>query len=178
MSPPWGVLLRYEQAVRKEAYKNAVRENRTIAETLPEACKNSEIKEIHFLSPTVLARRDMHTSSRVPGAEPPNPGKRKWNQQWDHQLTQLIQQAQAWGGYKGKGKQKGLAKGKTLSGRPDKKFGFLHSVTPDGKQICYKFQDNNCDGSCGRVHCCQVCLKTDHGRNDCPQKPSPKKPKQ
>ena len=178
LSPPWGVLLRYEQAVRKEAYKNAVRENRTIAETLPEACKNSEIKEIHFLSPTVLARRDMHTSSRVPGAEPPNPGKRKWNQQWDHQLTQLIQQAQAWGGYKGKGKQKGLAKGKTLSGRPDKKFGFLHSVTPDGKQICYKFQDNNCDGSCGRVHCCQVCLKTDHGRNDCPQKPSPKKPKQ
>jgi hypothetical protein len=46
----------------------------------------------------------------------------------------------------------------------------LKSVTPGGREICYKFsrKSSKCDGSCGRVHVCQVCLKSDHGFESCP----------
>ena len=54
LNPPWTVLLRYEQQVRKEAYKQALRQNRRIRDTLEEAMRNSEIKEVHFTSPVAL----------------------------------------------------------------------------------------------------------------------------
>jgi hypothetical protein len=52
-----------------------------------------------------------------------------------------------------------------------KKFNMeLKSVTPGGQEICYKFgrKSSKCDGSCGRFHVCQVCLKSDHGFESCP----------
>jgi hypothetical protein len=50
--------------------------------------------------------------------------------------------------------------------KSDKKV--LKSETLDGRKICYKYnkKDNACDGACGFVHCCQYCLKTNHGAHD------------
>ena len=40
--------------------------------------------------------------------------------------------------------------------------GKKHS-TPQGRHICFKFANGeDCDGSCGRVHCCQFCFSTNH----------------
>ena len=144
LHPPWTILLRYEQQVRKEAYKQAVRQNRSIHETLPEAMANSELKEVNFLSPvalSMLSNEESGHKTAIPGAEDivgPPPIK-----------------------YQRKGK--GKAKGK---GRFDKRYGFLNSQTPDGRQICYAYQEGRCKDNCGRVHVCQICMNP-HPLKDC-----------
>ena len=143
LSPPWTILLRYEQQVRKEAYKQAVRQNRSIHDTLPEAMANSELKEVNFLSPVALSFLGGDESSSrpsVPGAEDAA----------DPPVKYLK---------KGKGKGKG-------KGRFDKRFGFLNSQTPDGRQICYAYQEGKCKENCGRVHVCQICMNP-HPLKDC-----------
>ena len=150
LHPPWTTLLRFEQQVRKEAYKQALRYNRSIKLTLQEAMQNAELKEVHFVSPVALAMHqragasDVSSNPHLPGAEllPPN----KWQK---------------------KGKDKGKGKGK--GGRFDKRFGFLHSQTPDGRQICYAYQEGKCKGQCGRVDICQLCLGN-HPLKDCKHK--------
>ncbi len=143
LNPPWTILLRYEQQVRKEAYKQAVRQNRSIHDTLPEAMANSEIKEVNFLSPVALsmaASDEAPTRTPIPGAD-------------DGGLPPVKYQR------KGKGKAKG-------KGRFDKRFGFLNSQTPDGRQICYAYQEGKCKDNCGRVHVCQICMSP-HPLKDC-----------
>ena len=145
LNPPWSILLRFEHQVRKEAYKQAIRQNRSIHDTLPEAMANAELKEVHFVSPVALSftNPEVDTKPSVPGAEDP-----------------------AWvpNKFAKKGKEKGKGKGK--QGRFDKRYGFLHSTTPDGRQICYAFQEGKCKGGCGRVDVCQLCLKP-HPLKDC-----------
>ena len=147
LHPPWTVLLRFEQQVRKEAYKQALRFNRSIKLTLQEAMANSELKEVHFVSPVALAMNQRTTTAdaapsgvHVLGGEENLPNKF------------------AKKGTKGKGKGK--------NGRFDKRYGFIHSQTPDGRQICYGFQEGKCKGNCGRVHICQLCL-SNHALKDC-----------
>lgn len=154
LNPPWTVLLRYEQQVRKEAYKQVLRQNRRIRETLEEAMRNSEIKEVHFISPVALSMASVSPKQTVagssnlqngPGAESEAPVK--WQKRGD--------------------KGKGRSKGKT--GKFDKRFGYLHSQTPDGRQICYAYQEGKCKGNCGRVDTCQLCLSP-HPLKDCKHK--------
>ena len=67
------------------------------------------------------------------------------------------------GGSKGKGKapNKGKSKSKFNSRS-------LYSTTPDGRQICYAFNNSSCNNkSCSRVHCCQLCLDK-HPKISCP----------
>ena len=150
LHPPWTTLLRFEQQVRKEAYKQALRQNRSIKLTLQEAMQNAELKEVHFVSPVALAMNQRSSSTdtvanpHLPGADllPPP----KWQK---------------------KGKEKGKGKGK--GGRFDKRYGFLHSQTPDGRQICYAYQEGKCKGQCGRVDICQLCMGN-HPLKDCKHK--------
>ena len=154
LNPPWTVLLRYEQQVRKEAYKQALRQNRRIRDTLEEAMRNSEIKEVHFTSPVALTMSSKQMAlgasgtHNIPGADDDVPLKYvKKNEKGD------------------KGKGKGRGKG----GRFDKRYGYLHSQTPDGRQICYAYQEGKCKGNCGRVDICQLCLQP-HPLKDCKHK--------
>ena len=75
---------------------------------------------------------------------------------------------------KGGGKDKGKGKGRG-GGKGGKQEG--HTMTPQGKQICFNF--NRGVGTCGaarpgsacpqsRAHVCQVCLSTDHAAKDHP----------
>ena len=73
-----------------------------------------------------------------------------------------VYQPGAKGGGKGAGKDKGAAKG-----------GKLKSVTPDGKPICYKYNNGQpCDSQCGRVHVCQFCFGLHAWTAPCPNKPA------
>ena len=144
LNPPWTILLRYEQRVRKEAYKQAIRQNRSIHLTLAEAQADAELKEIYFLSPVALSLNSTE-STVTTRAGVLGPGNEV---QW---IPNKFQR-------KGKGKGK--------SGRFDKRYGFLHSTTPDGRQICYAFQEGKCKGNCGRVDVCQLCMKP-HPLKDC-----------
>ena len=47
----------------------------------------------------------------------------------------------------------------------------LRYRTPDGRLICFKFnnRDEQCDGSCGMVHVCQFCAMA-HPKYECPTK--------
>lgn len=148
LNPPWATLLRFEHQVRKEAYKQAIRRNRSIQLTLREACVNAELKEVHFLSPVGLS---LTTTEMGDGGKSATVGPADENDTWiPNKVLKKGHQP------KGKGKQ----------GRFDKRFGYLHSVTPDGRQICYAYQEGKCKGGCGRVDVCQLCLKP-HPLKDC-----------
>ena len=148
LNPPWATLLRFEHQVRKEAFKQAIRQNRSIQDTLREACVNAELKEVHFLSPVALS---LTTSDVVDGGKTATLGPTDENDAWiPNKALKRGHQP------KGKGKQ----------GRFDKRYGYLHSVTPDGRQICYAYQEGKCKGNCGRVDVCQLCLKP-HPLKDC-----------
>ena len=51
LRPPWHILINFEHELRREAVKRAHNENRPLKETLPEVCKDSELKERYFTSP-------------------------------------------------------------------------------------------------------------------------------
>lgn len=146
LNPPWATLLRFEHQVRKEAYKQAIRQNRSIQETLREALINAELKEVHFLSPVALSLTTPETNDTVTKAVIPG----------------ATEEEAAW--VPNKFQKKGKGKGK--QGRYDKRYGYLHSTTPDGRQICYAYQEGKCKGKCGRVDVCQLCLKP-HPLKDC-----------
>ncbi|CAE7403696.1 glyQS [Symbiodinium necroappetens] len=136
--PPWHVLLQYEFQVRKESIKTSVRENRPLAEVLPEKSRDSEIREQHFISPITLQ-----------GVINEGRGNRlRWGQQ--QQQPPRWQPYQAWSrntdkGDKGKGKlidMKGDYKGgKTKTGKGKDKGKRVLTHTPDGRQICYAFNE-------------------------------------
>ena len=145
LNPPWAVLLRFEHQVRKGAYKQAIRQNRSIHLTLAEAQTNAELKEVHFLSPAALSLTSTETVEVAKdGIVGPGGDEDK--------------------GSPNKFRKKGKGKGK--AGRFDKRYGFLHSTTPDGRQICYAYQEGKCKGNCGRVDVCQLCTKP-HPLKDC-----------
>jgi hypothetical protein len=62
---------------------------------------------------------------------------------------------QSFGFNKGKGKQsKVKSKGKTVDSRM--KGLSLAWRTPDGRELCFAWNNGDCDGSCNRVHQCRV----------------------
>ena len=42
----------------------------------------------------------------------------------------------------------------------------MHSKTPDGRSICYKYQTGKCTATCNMVHVCQICFGT-HPSSKC-----------
>ena len=54
LRPPWHILISFEFELRKEAIKRALKDNKPIAETLQEVCKDPELKERFFTSPITL----------------------------------------------------------------------------------------------------------------------------
>ena len=60
---------------------------------------------------------------------------------------------------------KGKGKGKNKKGKDNR-----HSQTPDGKPICYRYNDSNrkCKNKkCRFVHVCSICLAANHPAYAC-----------
>ena len=135
LSPPWHIILDYEFEMRKKAVKTAQKENRPLHEVLREVTENTELKDLYFKSPVTFSAMQR---------------PQKFAKQDDSDPTVKIK-----GKHKGKGKGKGDAP--KTSYLPGTKLELL-THTPDGKQICYRFnmKGKKCDARCGRVHICRV----------------------
>ena len=156
--PSWPLMLAYEYQIRKEAARNILK-GHDFAEALRRAWTDLELRERHFVTPLAL--------SAVAGAAGGEPALKRGRFRGER-ATGSEQQ----GGGKSKGKQKGGGKGKQKGGkaRGKGKGGLRHS-TPDGRQLCYAFNNaaESCDGTCGRVHACRWCLGP-HPMHACPTK--------
>lgn len=146
LTVPWKAILGYEQACRRLAFKRVREEGHTLDQALKDAIRDSECKEVNFTSPIALGLYRAAGVKRAPEAQIPGPEKtaRTGNK----------------GGGKGNGGGRGSGKGKAKAGKDRTSTGrknFL-SYTPDGRQICFKFNNlAGCsDASCDRVHVCQV----------------------
>lgn len=149
VTPPWQVVLSYEFQVRKQACRYIMFENLDISAAMLKARKCTETKEKYFSTPVALSAAVSRGTKRP--AEPLTADERG----------------------KGKGKSKGKAKGAnkgngaTKKGKGKGKARFPKTKTPDGRSICYKFQDGQCNNaSCAFCHVCANCLG-DHPMSGC-----------
>ena len=159
MVPPWHLIMAYEFRVRDQAADLVNLTRLDAAGALKAARLDTDIKQRYFTHPMAVT---LHGSA---GRERSRDGRYQeggWN--WDQKGNGKAKGA--------KGKDKG-AKGKAGKGGKGAK---LNYNTADGREICFKFQKGAgfCDGSCNRVHACQVCLSLKHGYKSCPQTTSKK----
>ena len=163
-NPSWDLVLSFEHKLRKEVYRRASREGRALVATLEDVISDANLKETHFVTPLTLElSRRSQPSHPAGGATSASSNYDKWR-------TTATQRAGPKGGG-GKSQGKGTRKGKLGA---NSRAGFVYSTTPDGRQICYAFNNAKCDGkSCNRVHVCQFCLDPGHNRHACTQRKEP-----
>jgi hypothetical protein len=144
-APPWALILSYEHAIRK---KTAQILNDGSAMTFVEALKLSTadcvVKERNFTTPLALsASRPKFDNSRS---------------------TDLPVRDRFWKKGSGKG-----GKGKGGKGKDYKGSAKGASRTPEGKSICWRF--NNPGGCrnrrCKFAHVCALCFNKNHGTHQC-----------
>ena len=154
LRPPWHILINFEHELRREAVKRAHNENRPLKDTLPEVCKDSELKERYFTSPIALQPRALKIGNKRPWEPKGAPWYKGKGKGWQEGIP-VPDPAWKWLRKESKGKQQ---KGKGSKGKASSsKSGHgLTDRTPDGREICFAFNAQGCDGSCGRIHVCRV----------------------
>ena len=139
--------------IRKEAVKQAEKQEDTFAECLKKAYNSTEIKIKYFTDPIQfkLKKRKAETT----------PTDDSGLRQPKHPKTQKNNGNN--GNNKG-GKGKGKGKGKGGKGK-----GSCKARTPDGKEICFAFNRKGawCPGNCGREHVCGVCFRPNKPMHNC-----------
>ena len=138
--PSIKLIINYDYQMRKEVIEK-VNEGMDLETALQAIVKDSDVRERHFSTPLAVSSASQ-SLEKVRG----------------------LQEDKFWkrgGPYppipKGKGKSKQKGKGKY-------KGEFLHSTTPDGRQLCFAWNNKaeGCKGDCSRVHACRICLSTAH----------------
>ena len=131
-SPTLKQVLTYDFYIRKKMVE-LLAPDTPVGEALKQAMECPVTKERHFTTPLSVSAAAQAARSRSPG--PPAASSAPWGM--------------------GKGSKGRKGKSKKGKGR-----GAFHSLTPEGRQICYAYNSASeaCDGSCNRVHCCQVCF--------------------
>lgn len=77
-TPPWSLILSYEQAIRKRAYSFMVLEKLKLGAALEKAWKCAVTKERHFITPLSLYSKRSYSSGQNPGTwSPKGKGKGK-----------------------------------------------------------------------------------------------------
>ena len=141
VKPDWSIVLAYEHKLRKEAMKRVL-EGYALADSLLAVIRDPDLKETYFTTPVAL-KSAMSETQQQP---------HKW-QRFNSKGGFSGKQSQGFS--KGKGKfSKGKSKGKTMDSRL--KGLNLAWRTPDGRELCFQWNNGECDGSCGRVHQCRV----------------------
>ena len=158
LRPPWSVLLNFEYELRREAIKRAVQGNKPFKDTIIEVTRDAQLKEQFFTSPIALQQVG------PPPRPDPSWGQRRfrqWETDWSEAPSKWHRTGKGRGNSKGK-HGKGVKggrddnKGESKGGAKGKSDHALWTHTPDGRQICFPFNAQGCDGSCGRVHVCRV----------------------
>lgn len=142
VKPDWGIILNYEHRLRREAFKLIVSKGMSMADALTSVTKDADLKEAYFTTPLAL-RSAM-------SVEPPPQSK------WQRPNFKGFGKSSS---FSGKSFQTGKAKsgkGKSKEIRKELVGLTLAWKTPDGRELCFAFNNGSCDGNCGRVHQCRV----------------------
>ncbi len=145
------LIVSYDHQMRKEVIEQ-MNLGKNMADEIKLVTKNADLRERHFSTP--LAVPSAAQSLAAPRQRGDKDGDR-------------------WHPYPppkgGKGKTKGKQKGKGKY-----KGDYLHSTTPDGRQLCFAWNNakEGCKGDCNRVHACRICLSPAHATFDHEKKPS------
>ena len=156
---PWHIVLKYEFAVRKKAMDYVKDLGMGLQTALDKAMTDEETRSLYFTSRVTL---NANTPRR--GADPDEKGNNKIKAAYERGLNQGRQQGGGVvkdkvkkGGGKGKWVAQGFNRGKAKGKGNGKKGGFkLVSNTDDQCPICYAYNWQGCDGSCGMLHVCRI----------------------
>ena len=158
--PSWACVLLYEYEIRKAAYELVRSENLTMVAALSMAMHDTELRHLHFTTPFQFELRKSGGQDAGKDKQPKkDAGKDKQQQQGQQQQQQQKSK---------KNKNKEKAKGKQTSGGQGapKKLKDLPGKTPDGREICYRFNSKDGCKGCTRVHVCQICFSEAHATQD------------
>ena len=147
--PPWNLLLSYDLEIRRKMV-DLMAKGTAIDIALPTAYKDCVIKERYFTTPLALGSANKR-------ALPPSDG-------WDPKKLTKKDLRSLMNGQKGKGKGKEKGKGKQGKGGKGGGPEGCASQTPDGKRICFGFNNKaeQCSKKkCPYLHVCGRCFK-DH----------------
>ncbi|CAK0869239.1 unnamed protein product, partial [Prorocentrum cordatum] len=152
--PPWRSVLSYEFELRKMAY-DQVRQDSTMAEGLKAALQDAELRSLHFIGPLTRQQNTVDSNKRQRTEDP--------GLCTGTEALALSNYEQFFDLPRGAASLDRLRKG---DGKCSK--GKKHWNTPDGRAICFKFNNKGqkCSGNCGRAHVCQVCFSDQHPAYD------------
>jgi len=154
------LVLGYEFAMRKAAFRKVREDGCTLMDALTDVIKDQELRSLYFLSPLLLAnnqRTSANSARHAGGRSDPSGGQKRGEKRT------RTDRRNATNAHDKGGKNKGAGKGGKNKGDKNKEHRELMSKTPDGRDLCFKWnQGHDCDGKCGRVHACRVsgCMAT------------------
>ena len=158
LDPPSPVRLSYEHALRKEAFRRAVEEEcqvapRTFKRALKEVVRDSEIKDLYFTSSLTLSTKRPHDQASGSHAQS-GAGSSPKVQRHDQQVGRGKGRGKG-----GRGKGRGAAGAEPAPNETPIQNGkhTLLRQTPDGKMICFQFNNNSCKSKkCKFLHICRI----------------------
>ena len=150
-TPEFSLLLSYDFQVRRQAIR-LVNEGAVLHDALKTAMLDTTTKERYFLTPNVYSQVALCARMDPPRSRSPKGTSPSWKHSW-------------------KGFSKGRGKGKKGGKSKTKDKSSLHDNTPDGRQICWKWNSphDRCRFACGRLHVCMYCFGA-HPYHACPGK--------
>ena len=153
-TPNWPLVIQYEMAIRKRAYREMAERGIAFGAAMKESWLDPLTKERFFTTPLSIAsatggkRIEISSSSKRPLEEQ------------QHQTTKKPKGQGKWQHKGGKG-VKGGKGGKGGKGPPLEIPKGCARTTPDGKFICYGYNDKavRCrNPRCSFEHCCGICF--------------------
>lgn len=156
-TPELETVLNYDFQLRRQMVKQ-INEGSTMIEALEAIRADPGLKERHFVTP--------HVMSMMAG---PSTARQRWrDKERSRSPRRYPEGARGW--YQGQRyRPKGSGKSPGSKGKKGADLQ-LHDKTPDGRQICWKWnsQHERCRYDCGRLHVCQRCFEK-HPYHSCPQ---------
>ena len=148
---PWATILKYEYQIRKKAMDIVKDEGKGLRTAIKQAMTDTELRNMHFINRITLGSG---------GKKRGSPGDDTWKNNGQPKGDPTGKGAWKNKG-KAKGKGKGAGKNRGGKGKADRTVvwkGGLQVVakTPDELPICFAYNWQGCDGSCGMIHACRV----------------------
>ena len=162
-TPSFSQILHYDYQVRKEQAK-LIGKGMSFKDALDSATKDHSIRECHFVTPMAVSAMasgsggGSHRGRDGSRSAPNRSGRAGKGRRGERRDTSA---SSSWGSKgAGKGKDKGNRKSKGKGRDKGKGKAPGHRLTPDGKQICFAFNNphEKCTGTCDRAHVCRLCL--------------------
>ena len=142
--------MHYDKKMREKICE-LVGEGRTLVGAFLEARTSSTLRDLYIVTPLALGDSSQEGTFDISGGGGSS-SKRDRKRSRDRPRKHKN--------------DKGSKGGKSGKGGKDKK---RVKTMANGKPICFKFNNvgEKCEGACGMLHVCQLCLSPDHPRHQC-----------